>query len=589
MTEFSWFSRLEPRPRDNDLNSSLAAKIRDPLWFLTRQWQLGKFQAEDAGSLAFIDYAGSRSGLPRWLKQGVETPIDQAAPLEAQTLREAFEPDLSLRVELAQDFGDFLVTHAGSSAAVLIQAFHTSGQFELTLPTDSDLDPLDAATRRFLLVCAGRSLDGFTLYQLGLAIAAGGNVPSAVTTDPNAIAQIKAALADLVSRVALVFGEVGSTDPSVGRSDPVTWQPGRLEYRLQVIAADPSGAGNATLDAHPDSDGEFDWFSFEVASKNATASEAAPVPVQFSMIPGRVEFAGMPSPHFWNFEENTLAIPDLKAEVDDLIKIMVADFMVVHSNDWYVLPYLQPVGTLAKTDRIVVHDVFGKLTLVERADAGSTAPGTNRWTMFSITDRSLATEGLSNYFVLPPTSGAAMHLGSVLEDVRFGRDEMANMAWGIERVTLSPIGEQRSGRERAAEIDARTNLPAPAPTDNGYPLRYQMESAVPANWFPLFAIQPAPPNPSIQLERGEVLRATSGGLSAVPSLSAILNPSTLAGQDYRIEEEEVPRAGLRVARVVYRARWVDGSTHLWTQRRRSVGAGESQSGLQFDQALPKDK
>ncbi|MET0793547.1 MAG: hypothetical protein ABW061_18645, partial [Polyangiaceae bacterium] len=390
MTEFSWFSRLEPRPRDNDLKDSLAAKIRDPLWFLTRQWQLGRFQGEDTGSLAFIEYAGSQSALPRWLKNGVETPVDQGAPLEPQTLREPFEPDLSLRVELAQDFGDFLISRAGSSAAAatLVQAFHSSGQFELSAPSDSDLNPLDPATKRFLLVCAGRALDGFKLYTLGLAVAAGGSIPNSVTTDPTAIAQIKAALADLVARVTAVFGEVGTPDPEVGFSDPVTWQPGRLEYRLQVIGADPSGAGNATLDAHPDGDGEFEWFSFDVASKAPSAVEAAPVPVAFSMIPGRVEFAGMPSPHFWNFEDNTLALPDLKADVDDLLKILVADFMMVHSNDWFVLPYKQPVGTLAKTNRIIVHDVFGKLTLVERADAGATSAGTNRWTMFSITDSS---------------------------------------------------------------------------------------------------------------------------------------------------------------------------------------------------------
>jgi len=64
-----------------------------------------------------------------------------------------------------------------------------------------------------------------------------------------------------------------------------------------------------------------------------------------------------------------------------------------------------------------------------------------------------------------------------------------------------------------------------------------------------------------------------------------LNPDP-AGSIYRIAEEEIPRAGLRVERVVYRARWIDGTSHLWVQRRRRIGAGESQSGLLFDQAMP---
>jgi hypothetical protein len=71
----------------------------------------------------------------------------------------------------------------------------------------------------------------------------------------------------------------------------------------------------------------------------------------------------------------------------------------------------------------------------------------------------------------------------------------------------------------------------------------------------------------------------------VPALSKILTPAGV-GSDYQIEEEEIPRAGLRVERAVYHARWIDGSTHIWVQRRRRIGAGESQSGLAFDQAKP---
>jgi hypothetical protein len=231
-----------------------------------------------------------------------------------------------------------------------------------------------------------------------------------------------------------------------------------------------------------------------------------------------------------------------------------------------------------------VRDVFGKLTVVNRADAGAGAPGVNRWTMFSTTDASGTVEGLTDYFILPPSSGPAMQLGSVLEDVRFGRDEMANMAWGIERITTSPIGEPRSGRERDAEIDARRTPTSPPPATD-FPLRYRIESEVPANWIPLLPIQPNGANPSIVLQRGQAVKKTSTGSGPVPSLSNILNPPPQSSA-YFIQEEEIPRAGLRVERVVFRTRWIDGTSHLWVQRRRRIGAGESQSGLEFDQALP---
>src|SRR5216683_7264840 len=45
------WTRLEPRTRKpENMTIGLQARVHDPLWFLARQWQLGEFQAEDAGS-----------------------------------------------------------------------------------------------------------------------------------------------------------------------------------------------------------------------------------------------------------------------------------------------------------------------------------------------------------------------------------------------------------------------------------------------------------------------------------------------------------------------------------------------------------
>ena len=46
------WNRLEGRARKEDFDRSLRAEIRDPLWMLTRQWQVGEFKGEDAGSAA---------------------------------------------------------------------------------------------------------------------------------------------------------------------------------------------------------------------------------------------------------------------------------------------------------------------------------------------------------------------------------------------------------------------------------------------------------------------------------------------------------------------------------------------------------
>jgi len=44
------WNRLEGRPRTANFDRALRAEVRDPLWFLTRQWQFGEFKGEDAGS-----------------------------------------------------------------------------------------------------------------------------------------------------------------------------------------------------------------------------------------------------------------------------------------------------------------------------------------------------------------------------------------------------------------------------------------------------------------------------------------------------------------------------------------------------------
>jgi hypothetical protein len=49
-----------------------------------------------------------------------------------------------------------------------------------------------------------------------------------------------------------------------------------------------------------------------------------------------------------------------------------------------------------------------------------------------------------------------------------------------------------------------------------------------------------------------------------------------------IDEEEVPREGVRVARRFQSARGTDGRLHVWAGRRKGPGRGEGSSRLEFD-------
>src|SRR3954466_3608610 len=80
------WNRLEGRPRTTEFDRELKAEVRDALWMLTRQWQLGEFRGSDAGSPVFAKLRVDSSTLTRYRPgdAGPVGPFDQATPLEAQ-------------------------------------------------------------------------------------------------------------------------------------------------------------------------------------------------------------------------------------------------------------------------------------------------------------------------------------------------------------------------------------------------------------------------------------------------------------------------------------------------------------------------
>jgi hypothetical protein len=140
--------------------------------------------------------------------------------------------------------------------------------------------------------------------------------------------------------------------------------------------------------------------------------------------------------------------------------------MLVQSGDWFMVPFGQAVGTLVQIDQLLVGDVFGEWTLVERADADG-ASGRARWSMFSITADGTRSR-LAEYFLLPPGALRTTLDGPDLEEVRCVRDEQANLVWALETTTEDGTGHARSGRERAIDVPDQT--PPPATTA---PVRYR--------------------------------------------------------------------------------------------------------------------
>lgn len=561
----TYWNRVEPSPRGDSLRPGLTAAVRDPLWFLTRQWQMGEFQGEDAASPAYVTVATRTSGLDGWTA-GDDTvhPYDGRAPLEAVTNREPITPDLRTAVELGQALERRLAA-AGLPGGV-IEAFRRA----FAVPDAGSLDPAqarDAALWRLLRVCGGRSTDGLAAWTAAQgaapALPATLELPAGVDT-----ALVTTVLSRFVAWAQATFGPMD-------RIDPPSWRPDRLEYALQVTGVAPEGA-RVRMSAHAGTYGEFDWYAFdEIDHEPLAESSPATAGDSFSLLPIPIRFSGMPDPRWWNLEDGRFNWSDVDVDRRDLGRMVVLDFMLVQGTDWFVIPVGHPVGGLVAIDQLLIRDVFGGYTRAGRTDAVVAEPGPRRWTMFSTTTPG----GIAGYAVLPPSGLRATVDGPVLEEVRFVRDEQANLVWAVEAVTEDGTGRPWPGRERVAD----TPPGATEPVDADAPLRYRLQTAVPVNWIPFVPVQIDETRRAITLQRAAMERYVDGALTRVRPVGRILNPTGLMDADlYLVREEEVPRTGTRVTRAAHRTRWVDGSTHLWTARRRSPAAGEVTSGLRYD-------
>jgi hypothetical protein len=574
MKSITYWNRLEPRPRGREVLESLQARVRDPLWFLTRQYQMGEFQGEDAAAPAYVQVAYRTSPFSGWSPRGTAVEsIDLSTPLEELSQTEAFSANLALRVELGQLAEELLNEHGAGAQAGKVRA-----AYPIDVPGEEDVaqNP-DHAEARFARVVGGRAIDGVALYRD--ARAAAPVLPGRLTTAPNdvgaAAPDVLAALADLAAYVERVYEDIGDADAPA-------WRAERLEYDLDVQARTANG-DVATFDAEPSSDGSFDWYAFDLTARRAAGEDddpAAIVATTFSVMPAHVRFRGMPNFRWWDFESGLTDFGAVEPELRDLARLLVIDFMTVAANDWFVAPLTVPVGSLCEIDTLIVHDVFGGRTVVPRANDLSGDPS-RRWAMFAST----SSAGDVPFFLMPPAAATAVLQGDSIEEVRFLRDEMANMVWAIEHKLQGGTGEGLAGHDRAVasgEIDS-------TPVQTGGPqLRYQLETLVPEHWIPMLPVAIDPVQGDIALERGVVVRARPDGtIFTLPPRGRVLNPTGVV--PYRVREEEVTRAGTRITRVICRTRWLGGETYVWIARRKSAGSGEGSSGLKYDLARFEQK
>jgi len=569
MSSITTWSRLEPNVRGASQQETLKARIYDPLWLLARQWQLGELQGDDNGTPVSARLRAECAELTRYLpKNSAAKPVKfdpKKVPLETFVEREAVHPQPGTLVRLR------VIVEAGQHFLRLMARapygtkYHQGFLAAFPLPTRSEALAADVDTeaQRFLAVMSGRVPDGVTLYGK-LKNTPLPTTPVIDLPDAGAFATTKDAF--------IRWYEALFSEPT-GQAE--AWSPQRMEYAFSVEAP-TSPPRVLTSDYY---DGELDWYDFNVkmgetlgANEDRT-SGVNPLPITRTTIPAPVTYRGMPASRWWEFEDASVDFGAVESDPDDLARMLLVDFAITYGNDWFVIPVDVPVGSICRIHSLVITDTFGVRTLIPSIDR-STHPASSHWRMFKNSGNA---DTPTNLF-LAPTLKRTME-SQPLDDVLFLRDEMANLAWGVERIAEGASGRPLNRRDD--ELARRTrNQPSTSEPSSDGALTWRLSTEVPGYWIPLIPVQIQGNQHAIRLRRGTVLRQ-DGSLKPQPAISQILKPS--AGP-LDIFEEEIPREGARVTRSFQYARWFNGSPLLWIGRRKTVGRGEGSSGLRFDVA-----
>ncbi|MFF2949754.1 hypothetical protein ACFVVU_00155 [Kitasatospora sp. NPDC057965] len=570
------WNRLEGRPRTTSFERALRAEVRDPLWMLTRQWQLGEFRGTDAGSPVTATYSVATSVPSRFRPgSGAAEALPNDRPLEVVAERRAlpfaFGPDpisFDLRLAIGRRWMKLLGPQLG-----LKQLRKTYiAKYPIALP-----DPgVDADTPRTsdpqvwstLQAVAGRRMDGYALYRH--IKVDNGKASDGISASGPARAQLDSLGVRLVAWFDDLFDQPGGD---------ATWDATRLEHRFSISAA-PTGT-EKVLTAQEFPGGHLDWHAFSVDPGAPLGGTAPPpAPLNRTVFPAPVRYSGMPLPRWWAVEDGRTNFAGVQPDSTDLAKLVFLEFALVYSNDWYQLPCDLPAGVLASIRGLAVTDVFGQRQWISPAGAGQDEDW-QRWSMYTLDTIGTADVPADLSLFLPPTVPKVAE-GPPLEEIALIRDENANMVWGVEKTVPLPTGEARRGSEVVAQIlqHRRRFVPAPAADAPRAPIGYQAMSVVPENWVPFLAVHVPGGDRAIRLQRAAMPSVIDG--KPVRPHTSLLREGIDAGNPYFVNEEEVPPTGTTLALAYHRTRWYDGSVSVWLGARRGVGRGEGSSGLVFD-------
>lgn len=377
------------------------------------------------------------------------------------------------------------------------------------------------------------------------------------------------------------------------------WNPNRLEYSFDIKG------GDVELEAKKYDGNNLDWYNFNLKQDNDLTEEEE----EKKFIPTNVSYRGMTDPRWWSIENRKVDIGNIKRPYLNYLTMLLMEFSLLYSNDWYIVPIEHPVGKIRQITSFEVTDSFGHITEVEPVvDRDTNKKGWEIFTLSHSTNEQLNlpsrphTEVVSkgSFFYLPNNLPEGALESESIEEVSFLRDELANLVWAIEHKYQEPDGtiknrhdEEPSSTEnlmdapvyyydkQTSTLVERSAFADTADTEPGNryigPLpKYEMMSHVPPHWIPYVVRQIQ--NPNGEFDGQVILRRSRTQMDTSESQYK----GILLQESKYVYEEEVPRVGVIVKRIYQLARDSDGNIYSGLTRKKRSDMRRKSSGLRFD-------
>jgi hypothetical protein len=526
------YVRVESTIFDPEYARNLRAEVRDGLWMLCRQWQMGEFIGEDAGSPFVVSVTAARRNA---------MPAEYTGqPLEPFVEAEHYPDDLYTRIQAGQYLQSLL---SDTAEKKFLESFKLAG-----LPS-AKLETIKTQPEAYSLFQAlkNKQIDGLQVYEK-----MGGTWIENTFNPTGESSSIK----EIIGRFRAWF------EKKYPRNDH--WKTRSLDYTFE-LKGDTANAPAIKAEAY--AGGKLDWDDVQLSN---LASLNTPTHYN-EFIPTPFTFKGMPAARWWEMEDSSVNLRRVDVSKTGILDTLFLEFALQYSNDWFLIPYTMDIGEVCTLHAIKVKDIFGVTTVIQQ---GSTGAGNNRFSLF---EQAIEGGAPPSLLLFPAVSN--MLESKPIEQVHFMRDEMANMVWAVESILPSQLGTGLPGGRLAKATEEGT------PSGDGLP-RYQLASSVPEHWIPFIPVGIPGKIGGMLFQRARMPYGSRYKGQILGKNTTPLKDGTNELPGYFIHEEEVSRMGAAVSRSYQRTRGSSGEIHVWIGRKNGVGRGEGSSGLTFDSLKP---